>query len=337
MKFVGEEGFKHENTNKIGVLICNLGTPDSYKAWDVGRFLREFLSDGRVVEVPKLIWWFILNLIILPLRSPKSAKLYKSIWTEQGSPLKVLSEKLINKLREKSGGAYEVELAMRYGKPSIESKLLKLKNNNCRELIIVPMFPQYSGTTTGSIFDEVTRVLSKWRWVPSLSFVNSYHDDKNYIQALKESMEAAVKKEKPEKIIFTYHGIPKRNFDLGDPYHCYCQKTTRLVSEQLGLDEGEYMTTFQSRFGPAEWLKPYTSDTMKDLADKGIKNILTIAPAFSVDCLETIEEIDQENKDIFLEAGGEKFTYIPCLNDTDSHVNFLEKLIDKHCLLFTNK
>ena len=163
MKFVGEEGFKHENTNKIGVLICNLGTPDSYKAWDVGRFLREFLSDGRVVEVPKLIWWFILNLIILPLRSPKSAKLYRSIWTEQGSPLKVLSEKLINKLREKSGGAYEVELAMRYGKPSIESKLLKLKNNNCRELIIVPMFPQYSGTTTGSIFDEVTRVLSKWR------------------------------------------------------------------------------------------------------------------------------------------------------------------------------
>ena len=330
MKFIGEENFKHQNRQKIGVLICNLGTPESYQTKDVRKFLRQFLSDGRVIEIPKIIWWFILNGIILTLRPSKSAKLYKSVWTKEGSPLLVFSKKLIKKLKLVTNDDCEVELAMRYGNPNMEEALLSLKNKNCRKLIVLPMFPQYSGTTTGSIFDEVTRVLSKWRWVPSLNFINSYHDNDYYINALADSISTHLQKNSPQKIIFTYHGIPKRNFDLGDPYQCYCQKTTRLVAEKLNLKEDEYMTTFQSRFGPAEWLKPYTSDTMEELPKKGIKNILVVAPAFSVDCLETIEEIDEENKEIFLNSGGQNFTYVPCLNDSDGHVNFLKQLIDKH-------
>ena len=296
MKFVGEEDFKHQNRQKTGVLICNLGTPETYKTKDVRRFLRQFLSDGRVIEIPKIIWWFILNGIILTLRPSKSAKLYKSVWTKEGSPLLVLSKKLTEKLKMSVGDSCEVELAMRYGNPSMESALMSLKNKNCRKLIVIPMFPQYSGTTTGSIFDEVARVLSKWRWVPSLSFVNSYHDQPEYINALADSLSNHIKNNSPQKIIFTYHGIPKRNFDLGDPYQCYCQKTTRLVAEKLNLEDDTYITTFQSRFGPAEWLKPYTSDTMGELPLQEVKNVLVVAPAFSVDCLETIEEIDQENK-----------------------------------------
>ena len=330
MKFIGEENFKHQNRQKIGVLICNLGTPESYQTKDVRKFLRQFLSDGRVIEIPKIIWWFILNGIILTLRPSKSAKLYKSVWTKEGSPLLVFSKKLIEKLKLVTNDDCEVELAMRYGNPNMEEALLSLKNKNCRKLIVLPMFPQYSGTTTGSIFDEVTRILSKWRWVPSLNFINSYHDNDYYINALADSVSTHLQKNTPQKIIFTYHGIPKRNFDLGDPYQCYCQKTTRLVAEKLNLKEDEYMTTFQSRFGPAEWLKPYTSDTMEELPKKGIKNILVVAPAFSVDCLETIEEIDEENKEIFLNSGGQNFTYVPCLNDSDGHVNFLKQLIDKH-------
>lgn len=330
MKFVGEEDFKHQNRQKTGVLICNLGTPETYKTKDVRRFLRQFLSDGRVIEIPKIIWWFILNGIILTLRPSKSAKLYKSVWTKEGSPLLVLSKKLTEKLKTSVGDSCEVELAMRYGNPSMESALMSLKNKNCRKLIVIPMFPQYSGTTTGSIFDEVARVLSKWRWVPSLSFVNSYHDHPEYINALADSLSNHIKNNSPQKIIFTYHGIPKRNFDLGDPYQCYCQKTTRLVAEKLNLEDDTYITTFQSRFGPAEWLKPYTSDTMGDLPPQEVKNVLVVAPAFSVDCLETIEEIDQENKEIFLKAGGEKFTYVPCLNDSSGQVNLLKAIIDKH-------
>ena len=330
MKFVGEEDFKHQNRQKTGVLICNLGTPETYKTKDVRRFLRQFLSDGRVIEIPKIIWWFILNGIILTLRPSKSAKLYKSVWTKEGSPLLVLSKKLTEKLKMSVGDSCEVELAMRYGNPNMESALMSLKNKNCRKLIVIPMFPQYSGTTTGSIFDEVARVLSKWRWVPSLSFVNSYHDQPEYINALADSLSNHIKNNSPQKIIFTYHGIPKRNFDLGDPYQCYCQKTTRLVAEKLNLEDDTYITTFQSRFGPAEWLKPYTSDTMGELPLQEVKNVLVVAPAFSVDCLETIEEIDQENKEIFLKAGGEKFTYAPCLNDSSGQVNLLKAIIDKH-------
>jgi ferrochelatase len=334
MSFLGEQEFEHKPSEKIGILICNLGTPDSFKTKDVRKFLKQFLSDGRVIEIPKIIWWFILNGIILIFRPSKSAKLYKSVWTEEGSPLMVYSEKLINELKKGFSENSEIELAMRYGNPSIEVGLLSLKNKNCRNLIILPMFPQYSGTTTGSVFDEVSRVLSKWRWVPNLNFINSYHDDEDYISALSESLEDQIKKVSPQKIIFSYHGIPKRNFTQGDPYHCLCKKTTRLVAEKLDLEETSYMTTFQSRFGRAEWLKPYTSETMENLPQENIKNILVIAPGFSVDCLETIEEIDEENKEIFMEAGGEIFNYVPCLNDSQPHINFIKNFLLKQIAIW---
>ena len=229
---------------------------------------------------------------------------------------------------------YEIELAMRYGNPSIEEGLIALKKKNCRNLIVLPLFPQYSGTTTGSVFDEVSRVLSKWRWVPNLNFINSYHDDEGYIIALSDSIKEKLENESPQKIIFSYHGIPKRNFIKGDPYHCLCKKTTRLVAERLGLDEDKYITTFQSRFGRAEWLKPYTSETMENLPSENIKNILVVAPGFSVDCLETIEEIDDENKEIFIKAGGQKFGYIPCLNDSQQHIHFIRDFLQKQTYIW---
>ena len=334
MSFLGEQEFDHKPSERVGILICNLGTPDSFKTKDVRRFLKEFLSDGRVIEIPKIIWWFILNGIILIFRPSKSAKLYKSVWTEEGSPLMVYSEKLVNKLRKDFPENSEIELAMRYGNPSIQEGLLSLKNKNCRNLIILPMFPQYSGTTTGSIFDEVSRVLSKWRWVPNLNFINSYHDNEDYISALSESLKDQIKQVSPQKIIFSYHGIPKRNFTQGDPYHCLCKKTTRLVAEKLDLEETSYMTTFQSRFGRAEWLKPYTSETMESLPQENIKNILVVAPGFSVDCLETIEEIDEENKEIFIEAGGEIFNYAPCLNDSQLHISFIKNFLIKQLAIW---
>ena len=334
MSFLGEQNFEHESSEKIGVLLCNLGTPDSFQTIDVRKFLKEFLSDGRVVEIPKFIWWFILNGIILIFRPKKSAKLYESVWTKEGSPLLVYSEKLVSKLLKELPNNYEIELAMRYGNPSIEEGLIALKKKNCRNLIVLPLFPQYSGTTTGSVFDEVSRVLSKWRWVPNLNFINSYHDDEGYIIALSDSIKEKLENESPQKIIFSYHGIPKRNFIKGDPYHCLCKKTTRLVAERLGLDEDKYITTFQSRFGRAEWLKPYTSETMENLPSENIKNILVVAPGFSVDCLETIEEIDDENKEIFINAGGEKFGYIPCLNDSQQHIHFIRDFLQKQTYIW---
>ena len=329
MSFIGEKDFEHESSKKIGILICNLGTPDSFKVKDVRKFLKQFLSDGRVVEIPKIIWWFVLNGIILIFRPFKSAKLYESVWTNEGSPLMVFSKNLLDKLKSELPENYEIALSMRYGNPSMEKGLLSLKEKNCRNLVILPMFPQYSGTTTGSIFDEVSRILSKWRWVPSLNFINSYHDEENYISALSDSIKDKLNEISPQKLIFSYHGIPKRNFTEGDPYHCFCKKTTRLVAEKLNLKEDQYMTTFQSRFGKAEWLKPYTSETMENLPKEGIKNILVVAPGFSVDCLETVEEIDEENKEIFIKAGGEKFNYVPCLNDSDLHVKFIKLFLSK--------
>jgi len=327
MKFVGSKITKKEINGKVGVLICNLGTPESYKYWDVGCFLKQFLSDGRVIEIPKIIWWFILNLIILPFRSQKSSKLYKSIWTKKGSPLMIYSKRLVKKLKKSSGGKQEYVLAMRYGKPEIDKALLKLKNKGCDKLIVIPTFPQYSGTTSASVFDAVVDTLKKWRWVPSVKFINGYHKNKNYVAALADTLKPSIKKHKPQKIVFSYHGIPKRNVEQGDPYYLFCKETTKLVAKELKLKTSQYITTFQSRFGPAEWLKPYTSEKMEELPKKGIKNVLIIAPGFSVDCLETIEEIDEENKEIFMNAGGEHYAYVPCLNDTDRHVKVFKSIV----------
>ena len=327
MKFVGSKITEKDTGGQVGVLICNLGTPESYKYLDVGRFLKQFLSDERVIEIPKIIWWFILNLIILPFRSQKSSKLYKSIWTKQGSPLMFYSKRLVNKLKKTSKSDQEYILAMRYGKPEIDKALLELKNKGCDKLIVIPTFPQYSGTTSASVFDAVVDVLKKWRWVPSVKFINGYHRNENYIAALADTLKAQIKKHKPQKIVFTYHGIPKRNVEQGDPYYLFCKETTKLVAKKLKLKPNKYITTFQSRFGPAEWLKPYTSDKMEELPKKGITNILIIAPGFSADCLETIEEIDEENKEVFMNAGGKHYTYVPCLNDSDRHVKVFKDIV----------
>ena len=330
MKFKGEQNFQHENEQKKGVLIAYLGTPDSPDVLSVRRYLKEFLSDPRIIEVPKIIWWFILNIFILNFRSFNSARLYKSIWTDGGSPLLVNCIKIKEKVQKSLPSNYQVALGMRYGNPSIKSALNELKEANCRDVEVITLFPHYSATTVGSIFDAVSTEIKSWRWVPSVKFLNSYHDNPLLIEILSKRIKKSFESQgKPDKLVFSYHSIPKKYFDSGDPYHCLCQKTSRLIAEKLSLDEKDYITAFQSRFGPSEWLKPYTSETMKSLPKEGIKSVQVVSPGFGVDNLETLQEIDIENKEYFEDAGGENFHYIPCLNDDDDHVEFLISLIGK--------
>ena len=330
MKFKGEQNFQHENEQKKGVLIAYLGTPDSPDVLSVRRYLKEFLSDPRIIEVPKIIWWFILNIFILNFRSFNSARLYKSIWTDGGSPLLVNCLKIKEKVQKSLPSNYQVALGMRYGNPSIKSALNELKEANCRDIEVITLFPHYSATTVGSIFDAVSTEIKSWRWVPSVKFLNSYHDNPLLIEILSKRIKKSFESQgKPDTLVFSYHSIPKKYFDSGDPYHCLCQKTSRLIAEKLSLDEKDYITAFQSRFGPSEWLKPYTSETMKSLPKEGIKSVQVVSPGFGVDNLETLQEIDIENKEYFEDAGGENFHYIPCLNDDDDHVEFLISLIGK--------
>ena len=330
MKFKGEQNFQHENEQKKGVLIAYLGTPDSPDVLSVRRYLKEFLSDPRIIEVPKIIWWFVLNIFILNFRSFNSARLYKSIWTDGGSPLLVNCIKIKEKLQKSLPSNYQVALGMRYGNPSIKNALNELKEANCRDIEVITLFPHYSATTVGSIFDAVSTEIKSWRWVPSVKFLNSYHDNPLLIEILSKRIQKSFDSQgKPDKLVFSYHSIPKKYFDSGDPYHCLCQKTSRLIAEKLSLDEKDYITAFQSRFGPSEWLKPYTSETMKSLPKEGIKSGQVVSPGFGVDNLETLQEIDIENKEYFEDAGGENFHYIPCLNDDDDHVEFLISLIGK--------
>ena len=330
MKFKGEQNFQHENEQKKGVLIAYLGTPDSPDVLSVRRYLKEFLSDPRIIEVPKIIWWFVLNIFILNFRSFNSARLYKSIWTEGGSPLLVNCIKIKEKVQKSLPSNYQVALGMRYGNPSIKSALNELKEANCRDIEVITLFPHYSATTVGSIFDAVSTEIKSWRWVPSVKFLNSYHDNPLLIEILSKRIQKSFDSQgKPDKLVFSYHSIPKKYFDSGDPYHCLCQQTSRLIAEKLSLDEKDYITAFQSRFGPSEWLKPYTSETMKSLPKEGIKSVQVVSPGFGVDNLETLQEIDIENKEYFEDAGGENFHYIPCLNDDDDHVEFLISLIGK--------
>ena len=330
MKFKGEQNFQHENEQKKGVLIAYLGTPDSPDVLSVRRYLKEFLSDPRIIEVPKVIWWFVLNIFILNFRSFNSARLYKSIWTDGGSPLLVNCIKIKEKVQKSLPSNYQVALGMRYGNPSIKSALNELKEANCRDVEVITLFPHYSATTVGSIFDAVSTEIKSWRWVPSVKFLNSYHDNPLLIEILSKRIKKSFESQgKPDKLVFSYHSIPKKYFDSGDPYHCLCQKTSRLIAEKLSLDEKDYITAFQSRFGPSEWLKPYTSETMKSLPKEGIKSVQVVSPGFGVDNLETLQEIDIENKEYFEDAGGENFHYIPCLNDDDDHVEFLISLIGK--------
>jgi len=326
-----EQAHEKKN-NKTGILIANLGTPDKPETAPVRRYLREFLSDPRVVEIPVLVWMIILHGIVLRLRPAKSARLYKSIWTEAGSPLMVIGKRQRDRLEQvllDSGQQdFELKLAMRYGNPPIREALLAFQQQGIHRVVVLPLYPQYAGPTTGSTFDVVADELKQWRWVPELHFINSYHDHPLYIEALANSIRKHFDEHgKPQKLVLSYHGTPKRNLLLGDPYHCQCQKTTRLVVELLGLGEDDYVTTFQSRFGKAEWLKPYTDATLKSLPGQGIKDVVIISPAFSADCLETIQELDQENRKSFMDAGGEQYRYIPCLNDGDDHIRLMAELV----------
>jgi ferrochelatase len=310
---------------KTGILVTNLGSPDAPTPKALRVYLAEFLSDPRIVEIPRLIWLMILHGIILRVRPKKSAKAYESIWTENGSPLIHISQQQADKIAEKlkaNNHNVEVELAMRYGNPSIEAGLEKLRDKGITRIIVFPLYPQYSSPTTGSTFDAIANVLKKWRWVPELHFINGYHTNPLYIESLANSIQEDLDKNgTPQKIVFSYHGMPKQFLDHGDPYHCLCHQTTRLVVEKLGLDKDLVMTTFQSRFGKAEWLKPYTDATLESFPKDGIRDIAIISPAFSADCLETLEELEEENREIFEEAGGEKYRYIAALNDRDDHID----------------
>lgn len=317
------------NFGKIGVLLINLGTPDSTNWIDIRKYLKEFLSDKRVIEVNPWIWKIILNLFILNIRPSKTAKAYKEIWMkkEDMSPLRYFTimqtKKLLDRISTKD---LIVDYAMRYGNPSIKSKITKLKEAGCEKLIVLPLYPQYAAATTATVCDEVYRTLMRMRWQPSLQIIPHYESEPLYIDALVNSLNLKISKLhwKPDLILASYHGIPQKYFDKGDPYHCYCHKTSRLLSEKFKTTE--IKTTFQSRFGPEKWLKPYTDKTLEILPKEGKKNIVVICPGFSSDCVETLEEISIQGKESFLKSGGENFDVVPCLNDSDDHIKLLEEL-----------
>ncbi len=318
---------------KTGVLLINLGTPDSTSWWDIRKYLKEFLSDRRVIEVNPLLWQIILNLFILTFRPSKTAHAYKKIWRKETneSPLLYFTRGQAEKLNSKIGNEkIIVDFAMRYGNPSIKSKLTILKDAGCENIIVLPLYPQYAGATTATVCDEVYRSLMKMRWQPSLQVIPHYESEPVYIDALVKSVKRKLEKInwKPDLIISSYHGIPKKYFDKGDPYHCYCHKTTRLMKENF--QEIDIRTTFQSRFGPQEWLTPYTDKTLESLPAEGVKNLLVICPGFASDCVETLEEIDIQGRESFLENGGKNFDLIPCLNDSSDHINLFEKLVKKY-------
>ena len=318
---------------KTGVLIINLGTPDSTSWWDIRKYLKEFLSDRRVIEVNPIVWQIILNLFILTFRPSKTAHAYKKIWRKESneSPLLYFTRSQSLKLKNKIGNNdIIVDFAMRYGNPSIKSRLNILKDQGCENLVVLPLYPQYASATTATVCDEVYRSLMSMRWQPSLQIIPHYESEPKYIDALVESIEKKIKEInwKPDLIVSSYHGIPQSYFDKGDPYQCYCQKTTRLMREKF--NSVEIKTTFQSRFGPQEWLKPYTDKTLERLPKEGIKNLLIICPGFASDCVETLEEINIAGRESFMNSGGKNFDLIPCLNDNPQHIDLLQHLIKKY-------
>ena len=319
-------------TEKTGVLILNLGTPDATDYWSMRRYLSEFLSDQRVIDYPKWKWQPILQGIILSIRPFKSGAAYRSIWNHDRdeSPLKTYTRSVTEKLSQTFDTENVIfEWGMRYGNPSTEAGIQSLIDQGCRKILFFALYPQYSDSTMASSYDKAFEVLQKQTWQPAARTARAWHDDPEYINILAQSVQAHLKGKnfKPDMILSSFHGVPKRYLLQGDPYHCFCQKTSRLLKEKLGYGDDQWMTTFQSRFGPEEWLQPYTDKTLESFPAKGIKKVAILSPAFAVDCLETLEELAVENRDIFMEAGGEDYTYIPCLNDTDMHIQFLSKRI----------
>jgi len=311
--------------NNIGVLLTNIGTPDSPTPSAVRRYLKEFLTDSRVVEIPQFIWFPILYGLILPFRAKKSAKLYQKIWTEEGSPLLCLSQKLSDTLAKQL--QIPVALGMHYGKPSIASAMDELKKKNVEKILILPLYPQYSATTTASTFDFVARALKKWRVIPEIRTIKDYADHPLYIKALAESIRSA---HKSQRILFSFHGIPRRFIEAGDIYKQRCETTIALLAKELSLNTNQYSLTFQSRLGKAEWLTPYTDQTLRTLPQQDITDIQVICPGFAVDCLETLEEMAIKGKQQFFDHGGKLFQYIPALNDSHDHIELLSELIKKN-------
>ncbi|WP_019141823.1 ferrochelatase [Noviherbaspirillum massiliense] len=334
MRFLPEPPYTHGTVARTAIVLANLGTPEAPTAPAVRRYLKEFLSDPRVVEIPKAVWWFILHGLILPFRSRQSARKYASIWTDEGSPLKVHTEKQALLLRGylgEQGHEVQVVHAMRYGAPSLPGVLQQLKSEGCDRILVLPAYPQYSATTSASIFDVVQDHLRWVRNVPELRLVKHYHDDEGYVDALAASIRDYWGMHgRPDQLVMSFHGLPKRSLLLGDPYHCECQKTARLVAERLQLAEGQYVVTFQSRLGRAEWLQPYTAPTLETLAKNGVGRVDVVCPGFVADCLETLEEIAIEGKHAFLTAGGKQFHYIPCLNESPRWIAALSNIAERH-------
>lgn len=315
-----------ENMPKQGILLANLGTPDEPTAPAVKRFLAQFLMDKRVVDLTRWLWCPILHGVILPIRSPKVAKLYQSVWMDEGSPLMVYSKLQVESLR--SAVNMPVELGMTYGNPSLQDGVERLMAQGCREIIVLPLFPQYSSTTTAAVSDGLSKAFKNLPEIPGYTIIRDYHNHPMYIKALADSVRAHWQEHgQSDYLLCSYHGIPKRYADNGDIYPQHCEETTRLLAQELGLTDTQMGMTYQSRFGREEWLQPYTDETMEALPSRGIKNLQIITPAFSVDCLETLEEIAEENREIFMEAGGEDYQYIPCLNASSSHIDMMNAVL----------
>lgn len=328
--------FEHGKSESIGVLVVNLGTPTEPTPSAVRRFLKQFLSDRRVIEYPRLLWWLILRLVILVIRPRRSAAAYRKIWTENGSPLMLYSRAIVDKLVAQLAATSEqpihVELAMTYGEPSIGSALENLLLKGSRKVVTLPLYPQYSGTTTAAVSDALADVTRNIRWIPESRFINDYHDAPGYISALAESVrESWSANGRGDKLLLSFHGVPKSTLTKGDPYHCQCHKTARLLAEELKLKSDEWLLSFQSRVGRDEWLSPYTDATVKELAKDGVSRLDVVCPGFATDCLETLEEIAIQNAEFFTGAGGDSLHYIPSLNARDDHVQFLAKLVLRHC------
>ncbi|MDO8350884.1 MAG: ferrochelatase [Gallionella sp.] len=332
MTYQTEPAYTHGTTQNTGILLVNLGTPDAPTAQAVRPYLKQFLGDPRVVEIPKAIWWLILNALILNLRPKKSAEKYASVWLKEGSPLRVYTEKqaklLQGYLGEKTRAPFVVDFAMTYGNPSIPDALRRLREQNCQRILILPLFPQYAASSTAPVFDQVFSTLQQMRNQPAIRTIKHFHDHPAYIQALAANInDYWVQHGRPEKLLMSFHGVPQYTLDKGDPYHCECHKTGRLLAEALGLTKDQYTVSFQSRFGKAEWIKPYTTATLLELGKQKMRRVDVVCPGFVADCLETLEEIAMEGKEDFQHAGGGEYHYIPCLNDRNDWIHALTDMV----------
>ena len=336
MRYASSPDFHRDSAERIGILLVNSGTPEAPEPWAVRRFLVRMLSDPRIVELPRALWLPILFGLILPFRPARVVRKYRKIWSPSGSPLLDLSEQLrtqlMGTLAQRMLAPFSAELAMLYGEPGVPQALARLRESGAQRILVLPLFPQYCGATTGAVYDQVTAELRRWRWLPELRFIAEYHDQPEYIEALRASvLEHWRTFGRTRHLLVSFHGIPERSFHRGDPYFCKCQKTARLLAEELMLRDGEWSVSFQSRFGPAGWLKPYTSEVLAQLPGRGVRDVTVICPGFAVDCLETLEEIAIENRDNFLRAGGQLFEYVPALNARPEHARFLATHIARHC------